>query len=123
MESNYNIESECFICLDDKYHKINLNCNRYVSHYMCKECYTKYLNISDKCPLCRNKINYIIEPEKSKPNNIFTYKNFLYYSYLLIIIIGYIVGVVLCFSIMNSIISDIKTSMNITTQQHQNFTR
>ena len=53
---------ECLICMNNIHKKCLLKCN----HYYCYECLLKwiyisekYKNIKAKCPICRDKINYI----------------------------------------------------------------
>ena len=52
--------NECAICLDNKKEWVHFPC----SHTACKDCYSKLILLTNKCPFCRH--NFV----NNKPSNI-----------------------------------------------------
>lgn len=62
---NIDINNECVICLEDiDNKKAILNCN----HAFHKHCVLEWLNLQQKCPICRSDTKYILNlnPEKNE---------------------------------------------------------
>jgi len=62
---NIDINNECVICLEDiDNKKAILNCN----HAFHKHCVLEWMNLQQKCPICRNDTKYILNlnPEKNE---------------------------------------------------------
>lgn len=62
---NIDINNECVICLENMdNNKVILNCN----HAFHKNCILEWMNLQQKCPICRNDTKYILNlnPEKNE---------------------------------------------------------
>jgi hypothetical protein len=63
--ANIDINNECVICLEDiDNKKAILNCN----HAFHKHCVLEWMNLQQKCPICRDDTKYILNlnPEKNE---------------------------------------------------------
>ena len=86
---------ECPICLETNIlDLVDLQCNPNTKHYLCKQCYIKYIKTYTLCPYCRSSIQNISKYDKYKAifNKMFSVDNFVWFIFFLLTIIGNIVG-------------------------------